>query len=129
MPALRAALIYALAVFAVGFALGVARIILLVPRFGETASVLIELPFMLAASWSACGAVLKRTALPPSLSARGMMGALAFAMLIGLEAIVGLVLMRLSAGEFFARFSTPPGALGLLGQIAFAAFPMMRRRR
>jgi hypothetical protein len=127
MAVFRAALTYALSVFAVGFALGVLRTVLLAPRFGETIAVAIELPLMLAAAWLICGMVLRRIAVPPNLAARAAMGGFAFAILIACEAIVGLALMRLSVEEWLMRFSTPQGALGLAAQIAFAAFPALRR--
>ncbi|WP_260436069.1 hypothetical protein [Burkholderia sp. Bp9143] len=37
--------------FAIGFALGTIRVLLLVSRLAETAAVLLEVPLLLAASW------------------------------------------------------------------------------
>lgn len=127
MPIFAAALAYALAVFAVGFALGVLRTLVFAQRFGETMAVVIELPLMLAASWIICGMVLKRIRVSPELAPRAAMGALAFAILIACEALVGLALMGLSFEAWLARFSALPGALGLAAQIAFAAMPALRR--
>lgn len=51
MRALKAGAIYFVAVFTLGFCLGVLRTLVLVPRLGETLAVLAELPVILAASW------------------------------------------------------------------------------
>lgn len=125
--AVKAAILYALAVFAAGFALGVVRTFALAPRFGETTAVFLELPFMLAISWFVCGAVLRGVGVAASPPARLLMGGLAFAILLACEAALGLGLMRLSASDWLARFSTPSGAAGLGAQLAFAAFPALRR--
>lgn len=59
-PAIKAGVAY----FAIVFALGFVRTLVLVKHLGETASVLLELPFMLGASWLACGWALDRFAVP-----------------------------------------------------------------
>jgi hypothetical protein len=46
---------------------------------------------MLAASWIACGFVLRRRPVPPQMGPRLVMGAVAFAVLIGLELLVGII--------------------------------------
>ena len=50
--AVEAGCLYALTVFVVGFVLGAIRLLLLVPRLGETVAVSFEMQFMLAASWN-----------------------------------------------------------------------------
>jgi hypothetical protein len=45
---------HAIIVFLIGFILGIIRILLLVPRLGETTAVLIEAPMILGASWLVC---------------------------------------------------------------------------
>lgn len=52
----KAAVAYALAVFAIGFVLGTIRLLLLVPRLGATIAVSVEMPLILALSWYVCGA-------------------------------------------------------------------------
>ena len=59
---------YAAAVFAAGFLLGTLRVLWLVPRFGPTAAVALELPLILAVSWIACRHVAR--AVPPEPVAR-----------------------------------------------------------
>ena len=127
MTILRAALTYALLVFAAGFALGVVRTLVLAPSLGATAAVALELPVILAVSWIAAGFVLRKARRPLGLGARAATGALAFAMLMGLEAALGFGVMGLSVAGYFAKYATLAGALGLLGQIAFAVLPSLRR--
>jgi hypothetical protein len=46
----KAGVAYAVAVFAIGFLLGTARILLLAPHVGSTIAVSVEVPLILAAS-------------------------------------------------------------------------------
>ncbi len=123
----RAGLTYFAVVFAFGIALGVLRNTLLVPRLGVTTSVILELPVMLLLSWLACGAILRRIANSGRIRDHVVMGAVALAFLWLSEALLAITLGA-SAGGFFAGFATPAGALGAVAQIAFAAFPLLRRR-
>ena len=50
-----------------------------------------SVPLMLAASWIACGFVLRRRPVAPQMGPRLVMGAVAFAVLIGLELLVGII--------------------------------------
>ena len=49
--ALRAGLFYFLVVFSSGFMLGIIRILWVVPRFGNRAAELMEMPLMLMVNW------------------------------------------------------------------------------
>lgn len=115
-------------VFAAGFLLGTIRTLMLAPRVGETAAVLIELPAMLAISWVACGIVLRRLDVPAARAARFVMGALAFALLMAAEAALAAAFGETPA-LYLQELQTPAGALGLAGQAAFAVIPLVRRAR
>lgn len=128
MPVLTAALAYWALVFAAGFALGTLRVLLLAPRLGETAAVAAELPVMLALSWYAAGAVPRRRPLPPG-GPRLAMGALAFTLLLGAEAALGILAFGQAPAAWAAALATPPGALGLGGQALFALIPWLQGRR
>lgn len=120
----RAALAYWASVFALGFVLGTARVLLLVPRLGEVGATLVELPVMLAASWFIAGKVVRRLAL-----ARGAAlaaGLAAFALLLAAELATGLLAFGLSPREWLAGLGRPAGALGLAGQAGFALMPAWR---
>ncbi|MEZ5919807.1 MAG: hypothetical protein R3C60_00495 [Parvularculaceae bacterium] len=124
--AAKAGAVYFLVVFACGFALGALRTIVITPRIGDTAAVAVESPVMLAISWYAAGAFVRRFAVR-RWPAAALMGALAFALLMGAEFILGLAL-GVSLRESVMRWLTPGGALGLAGQALFALFPIFRRR-
>jgi hypothetical protein len=123
---LRLGFLYFAIVFALGFVLGVARVLLLVPRLGEAAAVALELPLILAASWLICARLLRDTRL--GLGAAAGMGAVAFACLMLAEATLGLTLGGLSLSQHLARYGTPVGLLGLGGQLLFSVFPVIQSR-
>jgi hypothetical protein len=124
MTALALGLRYFAGVFAVGFALGTIRTLWLVPLVGEISAVAMELPFMLAASWWWGRRLLARQPLP--LAGRAVMGGSAFAWLMLAELALSLAFGRTPA-QHFAVMITAAGLLGLSGQLAFAAMPMLAR--
>lgn len=127
MRAITAGALYFGAVFALGFALGVLRTVALLPRLGETLAVLAELPLILAASWLICARILRRMPMSPAEAAT--MGAVAFALLMGAEAAVSVLLAGRSLAAHLAIYAEVPHLLGLAGQLAFAAFPYLQAKR
>ena len=125
---LKAAAGYFLAVFASGFGLGTVRVLLIAPRLGEIAAVSIELPLLLSISWLACGWSLRRFGVSGGWERRAVVGALAFALLMAAEFGLAVLAFGRPPGAYVAGWSTPAGALGLAGQIAFALMPMVRGR-
>jgi hypothetical protein len=127
MPeALRAGAVYFAIVFAVGFVLGTIRALVVVPRFGETNAVLIELPVMLALSWIVCASLVRRFAVPPRVAARAMMGGVAFALLMIAEACVSMFGFGRTLAEHLSVYQTAGAQLGLAAQVAFALFPVLQ---
>lgn len=124
---IKAGAVYFLIAFAAGFALGTLRTFFIVPVMGELAAVALELPLMLAISWIACGWVLRQFALPPAPGGRLVMGMLALALLLAAEACVSVLLAGRGLAEHFALYREAPAFLGLVGQIAFALFPVLRK--
>ena len=122
----RAGLVYALVVFAVGFALGTIRILLVVPRFGPTIAVLVEAPLMLAASWWVCLKCAARFRVTVSVRARLLMGLVAFATLLAAEIGLAAVAFGQSPVDYGLRLRSLPAAIGLCAQIAFASFPLLQ---
>jgi len=123
--ALAAGAAYFGLVFALGFVLGTVRELMVVPRLGPIAPVLIEVPLMLTASFGAARVVARRLAVPDAAGERLAMGAVAFVLLIAAETLTGLLLMGRSPGEQLAGYGTPRGAIGLAAQIAFALIPLV----
>lgn len=126
--ALKAGLTYFALVFAVGFLLGTLRVLALAPMLGELGAVLVELPVMLAASWIICRWLIRLLRVPGDVPARLAMGGGAFVFLIAAEIALSVWLFGNSVSQHFANYLTAHGALGLAGQIAFAAFPVLQRR-
>jgi hypothetical protein len=114
---------YFAAVFAAGFALGVVRTLALEPALGALPAVALELPLMLAWAWWVCGRLLQRH---PAVTLGGAlaMGGLAFACLMAAEAALSLALAGRSLGAHLALYREPAHALGLAGQLLFAAWPL-----
>ena len=126
MAALRAGVLYFLAVFALGFALGALRVLFIAPRVGELVAVCLELPVMLAFSWWICGRLARGL---DGAGARIAMGALAFALLMAAEAALAIQGFGLTLAGWLAGLLTLPGKVGLAGQLAFALMPWLQRPR
>ncbi|MCO5791222.1 MAG: hypothetical protein HEQ21_00205 [Blastomonas sp.] len=124
-PAIRAGLRYGAEAFALGFALALVRIPLLVPAIGEFAAVLCEIPVMLAAMLLRARAIIRRSSIATARQ-RMAMGLTGFALLMVCEWGLALVLGQGSQG-WLASLATLPGAIGLAGQLIFAMLPLMVR--
>jgi len=116
---------YCVAVFAAGFVLGVLRTLVLAPLLGTLWAVLLELPVILTFAWLVCARILRRW--PLSSSAAVGMGAVAFSLLMLLEASLSSLLAGRSLTEHLALYAQLPHQLGLAGQLAFAVFPWLNR--
>ncbi len=127
MKALRAGAAYFAAIFAAGFVLGTIRVLFLVPRLGELAAVALEIPLMLALAWWICGRIIAWLAVPSRTVDRAGMGAAALMLLWGGETLLALS-FGTSLRDIPEGLATAPGALGLVGQLGFAAFPLVRHR-
>lgn len=123
--AAKAAAVYFCPVFAVAFALGVVRTMLVAPAVGALAAVAIEVPLILCLSWFVCGWVVRHFLLK-SILERAFAGLVAFMLLMAAELALALILGR-SATSWLGEIGTAPGLLGLAGQIGFAAMPLIRR--
>jgi hypothetical protein len=126
--AVKAAVAYFVIVFAIGFVLGTVRVLLVIPRVGPSAAVLIEAPILLSASWLVCGWLLHSLRVPPAWSARSAMGGTAFALLMAAELSLSVFVFGKSAAEHVQAYLAPHQLIGLAAQLAFAAFPLFRRR-
>ena len=129
--AIAAGAAYFLLVFALGFALGTLRTMFVAdaPGADRLVGVLIELPMMLIASWLLCAAVVRRLQVPAHAGSRLLMGGIAFALLLLAEMLVGVLLFDRTPAAHFALYRDASYALGLVAQIAFAAFPVIQGQR
>src|ERR1051325_1583645 len=123
--AITAGVIYAILVFLIGFILGVIRVLLIVPRLGEPAAVLIETPIILAVSWVVCRWCVDWLDVRRRIGARSIMGVLAFVALLTAEFGLGGLAFGRSLVEQFATYGSVTGDIGLTAQI-FALFPVVQ---
>lgn len=125
--ALGAGAASAATVFVAGFVLGTVRVLIVEPRVGSVVATLLELPVMLAISWVVCGTMVRRWNVSAETRSRATMGAVAFALLIAAELLLGRYGFGRSFGAQMEALSQPAGLLGLAAQIAFGCMPLMRR--
>jgi len=123
---LIAGTVYVVAVFAVGFVLGVLRTLMLEPLLGPLAAVMVELPVILTIAWVVCTHILRRWPLSPSAAAG--MGAIAFSLLMLAEAGLSTLLAGRSLAEHLGLYTQLPHQVGLGGQFAFAFIPWIQAR-
>jgi len=116
--------IYFAAIFALGFALGTVRVLWLAPQIGLVAATIVELPVMLAASAIVAHRLVRSFGLRRA-SELVVMGALGFALLLGAELILGVLAFGMTPNTWAANLLTGAGAIGLAGQIGFAAMPLI----
>ncbi|MFD0916428.1 hypothetical protein ACFQ14_08420 [Pseudahrensia aquimaris] len=126
---LQAGFFYFACVFAVGFALGTLRVLVVAPALGELMAVAVELPFMLLASWVLCRMIVSKAGVPHRVADRLLMGGAAFALLSAAEISLGLFGFGLTLADYFASLVSAEGALGLLAQLIFAFIPLMQMKR
>lgn len=114
VPASKAGAVYALIVFLIGFALGTIRVLLIVPRLGESAAVLLETPFMLAASWFVCRWCVDWLDVPRRIGPRCLMGGVAFVVLMTAEFVLGRLVLGRSLTEQLAGYASTAGVISLV---------------
>ncbi len=118
-------------VFTVGFVFGIVRELVLVDALAlpQWLAVLIEIPFMLAVAFWACRGLVRHLEVPAGTGPRLTMGLVAFALLMGAEAALSVLLLERSVPDHLASFAAPAAAIGLAGQVAFALLPLAVSRR
>jgi hypothetical protein len=123
MAVFRTAIAYFSTVFAFAFAMGVARTLVIAPRIGATAAVLLEVPILLTASWLIARRLLRDQDL--ALPQRIAVGTIAFVFTMASEVVLSALMRGQSAGEWAATVVAPIGLVGLAGQLGFAAIPAL----
>ena len=113
-------------VFAVGFALGITRVLWLTPLLGERTAELMEIPVMTIVSFLAAGFVVKRFAVPGLLAALAV-GVIALALLLLLEFSLVLGLRDLTVAEYLATRDPVAGTAYTLSLLLFGLFPLLRK--
>lgn len=128
MRTIKAGALYFGLVFAAGFVLGIPRVLWLVPKLGARTAELTESPIMLVVIILAAGWVVRRFALPPTVTARLGPGLVALGLLLAAEFTVVLKVRRLTLAQYFAGRDPVAGTVYLLMLLAFAVMPMIVAR-
>jgi len=124
---LRIAAVYFGIVFGVGFLLGSVRVPLLVPRIGERAAELAEMPLMFIAIYLAAGYVVRRHGASVSPGGWALAGVAALGLLLCAELLLAVGLAGRNVAEYVASRDPVSGSV-YLGMLAvFAAMPWLRR--
>jgi hypothetical protein len=121
----KAGVAYAVTVFAIGFLLGTARVLLLAPYVGPTLAVSVEAPIILTASWFVSSIWMKRLNVCAEVHARILVGAIAFITLTTLEIVLSISLFHRSMGEYLADLRSLASEIGLAAQVCFSTFPIL----
>lgn len=124
MNSTKAGATYFAIIFLLGFVLGSARVLFVIPRIGALAATLLELPVILAASWFVSGWLIKKLQVAPEAGSRLFMGSIAFALTMIAEPLLGFAFGRSMAEQYEALVS-PVGLLGLGGQAVFGLMPFL----
>ena len=125
MNILKAGSAYFALIFSLGFILGTIRVLAIIPRIGEFAATLLELPLILTASWFVSGWLIKKLQIAPDTGSRFLMGTAAFGLTMIAEPLLGLSFGR-SLAEQWAALLRPAGLVGLAGQALFGLMPWIR---
>lgn len=129
---LRAAAIYFVIVFAVGFILGPIRVLWLEPWLGKTIAVLIETPFLIGAMAFAAAWAPRWARVEGGWGAYLMIGVTALLFQQIADLAVGFGLRGMTLSEQAAYFASPPGYVYAARLILFALMPLwtwFRRQR
>jgi len=116
--AVVAGMAYALAIFLVGSAVGVVRVLALEPRYGRLDATVLELPLVLGLAWLISASLVHRCAVSVRAGDRLLMGGIAFLILIAAELGFASLLGRTP------HYDEPAAFLGLAGQVAAALLPL-----
>jgi hypothetical protein len=129
MKILKAGVTYFALVFGAGFVLGTIRTMWVVPRLGNRMAELLEMPIMLVVTVVAARWVVRRLAVPFSLSTRLGIGCLALVLLLIAEFGLVLWLRDISISEYLANRDPISGTAyyAMLG--VFGIMPLLVVRR
>jgi hypothetical protein len=125
MRTLKAGAAYFAIVFGTGFGLGTIRTLWIVPRLGIRTAELLEAPFMLVAILLAAGWIGRRFSIAEGSAARVAVGALALALAVAAEIILGIAFQGLSLVEVFTKHDPVSGSIYYVLLGVFAGMPWL----
>ena len=126
---MKAAVLYFMLVFGAGFVLGPIRIMWIVPRFGTRIAELMEMPLMFVVISVAARWIVRRLAVPYTLSIRLGMGCIALGLSLVAEITLVLWLQGLSISEYLTSRDPVSGTVYYVMLCVFAIMPLLVARR
>jgi hypothetical protein len=129
MRIIKAGMLYFALIFGAGFVLGPIRILWVVPRFGTRIAELMEMPIMFVVITVAARWIVRRLALPYTLSVRLGMGCVALSLLLSAEFTLVLWLQGLSISDYLASRDPVSGTVYYIMLGIFAIMPLLISRR
>ena len=129
MQILKTGVLYFALVIGVGFVLGSIRVLWAVPHFGARIAELMETPIMFLVTIIAARWIVRRLALPYTLSTRLGMGCVALGLLLVAEFTLVLWLRGLSISEYLASQDPVSGTVYYIMLGVFAIMPLLVARR
>ena len=124
----RAGVTYFALVFGAGFALGMVRVPLLVPRLGERWAELAEMPVMAVVIVLAAGQVLRRFPAVRTGPRSAAVGLVALFLLVSAELGLSLLIQDRSLGDYVASRDPVSGSVYVALLLVYAAMPWLRNR-
>jgi len=128
MRIMKAGVLYFALVFGAGFVLGPIRILWVVPRFGTRIAELMEAPIMFVVIIVAARWIVRRLAVPCTLSIRLGMGCVALGLLLVAEFTLVLWLRGLSISNYLANRDPVSGTVYYVMLGVFAIMPLLVSR-
>jgi len=129
MKTLKAGILYFALVFGAGFMLGPIRVFWIVPRVGARMAELMESPVMFAVIIVAARWIVRRLAVPSTLSSRLGMGFIALGLLLVAEIMLAHRLWGLSLSELIASRDPVSGTVYYVLLGVFAVMPLLLARK
>ncbi|HRV44082.1 MAG TPA: hypothetical protein P5208_02175 [Smithellaceae bacterium] len=125
---IKAGIAYFALVFGAGFVLGSIRVPFLVPRLGERAAELTEMPLMFVVIWVAARFIAQRFSLPAEALPRLGAGFLALILLVAAEGVLAVALQDRTLAEYVAGRDKISGIVYLAMLAIFAVMPFVLAR-
>ncbi len=129
MQIVKAGVLYFVVVFGAGFVLGQCRILWVAPRLGTRMAELLEAPIMFVITIVAARQILRRLAVPLTLSNRLGMGGIALGLMLIAEFTLVLWLRGLSIRAYLAARDPVAEAVYYLMLVVLAVMPLLVVRR
>lgn len=125
---IKAGITYFALVFGAGFVLGSIRVPFLVPRLGERAAELIEMPFMFVVVLVSARFITNRFSLPANALVRLGAGFFALGLLVAAEVLLAVAFQDRTLGEYVASRDPVSGIVYLAMLVLFAVMPLVLAR-